>query len=338
MLLSKITFNSWSQSNLRSQEFLLKDQKTPLPRALEIRRRSEKRQKKAKGRPHNKSTALPSRIPMSADSFRKCFCNVCSQPIEFELSRAGELVQCPHCGMDTVLYLTRTAPDEAKPKPLSTPEPQPPQLDTCRDCGSPVSPRAKTCPRCGAFFSKDPPRHGVFYYVFWGVVSLAITFFILGVVGFFIGAAGLTALFANVEEFTQARHHLAPPAPPAEDPENQARADYIHLVKIYDFTAKYYDSIADGKVPGVEFKLRNTGDRTLRKVDVLVLFKDREGVTISEEHYYPVLVSEFSSDPPLRPGYIWQMERDRFLAAKKVPSEWAEGFADARVIDVEFSK
>ena len=34
-----------------------------------------------------------------------CRCNVCSQPIEFERHRAGQTVVCPHCQMETRLYL-----------------------------------------------------------------------------------------------------------------------------------------------------------------------------------------------------------------------------------------
>jgi DNA-directed RNA polymerase subunit RPC12/RpoP len=38
-------------------------------------------------------------------SLPACPCNVCSAKIEFEPSRAGETIACPHCGMDTLLYI-----------------------------------------------------------------------------------------------------------------------------------------------------------------------------------------------------------------------------------------
>ena len=34
-----------------------------------------------------------------------CRCNLCSGEIEFEAARAGETITCPHCAMETVLYL-----------------------------------------------------------------------------------------------------------------------------------------------------------------------------------------------------------------------------------------
>ena len=92
-------------------------------------------------------------------------------------------------------------------------------------------------------------------------------------------------------------------------------------------------------MPGVEFKLKNKGDRTLRKVEVTVYFKDHSGAIIAEEDYNPVLVTKYSfggDNKPLKPNYIWQLERGKFLQAKSVPSEWAKGKAEARITDIDF--
>ncbi|HZL13258.1 MAG TPA: DUF6232 family protein [Verrucomicrobiae bacterium] len=34
-----------------------------------------------------------------------CTCNLCSNQIEFESNAAGQTVACPHCGMDTMLFI-----------------------------------------------------------------------------------------------------------------------------------------------------------------------------------------------------------------------------------------
>lgn len=34
-----------------------------------------------------------------------CTCNLCSKQIEFESSAVGQTVACPHCGMDTMLFI-----------------------------------------------------------------------------------------------------------------------------------------------------------------------------------------------------------------------------------------
>ena len=126
-----------------------------------------------------------------------------------------------------------------------------------------------------------------------------------------------------------------------EDEEANAKTSYIKdYLTLYDLRANYMDSILDGKVPGVLFKLRNTGDRDLDMVKVTILFKDAEGTIIHEENYTPVLVSEFSfgDNKPLKAGYIWQMESRKFYAGKSVPSEWKEGSVDAEISNIRFSK
>jgi hypothetical protein len=126
-----------------------------------------------------------------------------------------------------------------------------------------------------------------------------------------------------------------------EDEETKAKTAYIQVhLSLYDVKARYMDSILDGKVPGVLFKLRNTGDRDLEMVEVTFLFKDASGTVIHEEEYHPVLVPEFSfrDSKPLKAGYVWQMESGKFYAAKSVPSEWKDGSVDAKISDIRFTK
>jgi hypothetical protein len=120
----------------------------------------------------------------------------------------------------------------------------------------------------------------------------------------------------------------------------KAKQDYIKNLEIYDFKARYRDSILDGRIPGVEFKIKNNGSETLDEVKVTVYFKNAKGNTIAEEDYFPVLVSSFSlsNNKPLKPNYIWQMERGKFYGAKSVPSEWKEGEAEIRITDLRFGK
>ena len=113
------------------------------------------------------------------------------------------------------------------------------------------------------------------------------------------------------------------------------------LLELSDFQARYIESVSKGRIPGVTFKLRNNGDQTLEEVKVVVFFKDAFGSVIAEEDYLPVLASEynFSGDKkPLKSGYIWQMEQGKFYSAKSVPTEWAEGAAEAMVTEIRFAK
>lgn len=117
--------------------------------------------------------------------------------------------------------------------------------------------------------------------------------------------------------------------------EKAARA-YLPKVTLYELTSQYYKTYTDEKLPGVEFKLKNTGDKALSKVQVVVYFKDADGKVIAEERYIPVLAGGYTRKAPLQPGYIWQIESGKFLTAKSVPSEWKEGSVEAKVTSVEF--
>lgn len=129
----------------------------------------------------------------------------------------------------------------------------------------------------------------------------------------------------------------AAPAAEMDTPEEIAYArDHLQL---YDLRARYFDSLLDGSIPGVRFKIKNNGSRTLTEVEVKVVFYDKDGKAIAEETYHPVLVSEYNygnDNKPLRPNYIWQQEPDSFYAAKAVPSEWEVGKATATITSVKF--
>lgn len=66
------------------------------------------------------------------------------------------------------------------------------------------------------------------------------------------------------------------------DPENadaqrdlkeiEYKKDYYNKVELYDLEAKYYETLLFGKVPGVRFKIKNNGNRTLDKIKVIFFF------------------------------------------------------------------
>lgn len=119
------------------------------------------------------------------------------------------------------------------------------------------------------------------------------------------------------------------------------KQEYLNKVKLYDLRAKYYETYLEKNVPGVEFKIKNEGDRTLSEVQVTVYFKDANGIIIAEKQYHPVLVTKYSfggDNKPLKPNYIWQQERGHFYKADSVPTEWKEGFVSANITNIEFSE
>ena len=120
--------------------------------------------------------------------------------------------------------------------------------------------------------------------------------------------------------------------------EFEEKQKYIKDLKLYRFSAKYFSTYFDGKVPGVQFKIKNNSKKTLSLVEVTVFFNDKSGNVIHEEKFHPVNSSPyaFGDRKPLKPGYIWQMEKDKFYKAEKVPSEWRSGSATAKITDIKF--
>jgi hypothetical protein len=124
-----------------------------------------------------------------------------------------------------------------------------------------------------------------------------------------------------------------------EEIEKQA---YIKNMVLYNLKAKYYKFDLKEKVPGVEFKLKNKGDRTLKEVEVTVYFKDASGAIIAEENYHPVLVTKYSfsgsDNKPLKPNYVWQIKGGGVYRTDSVPSEWKEGAVSAKITNIEFEE
>src|SRR5690348_6450980 len=82
-------------------------------------------------------------------SWTRCICSVCSGHLEFDSDLAGETIQCPHCGMPTILFIPRT------PLPLPAGRASKPLL--CPDCGTTIGPAARSCGGCGRVIERLAP-------------------------------------------------------------------------------------------------------------------------------------------------------------------------------------
>lgn len=142
-------------------------------------------------------------------------------------------------------------------------------------------------------------------------------------------SSGIEAAEAGIEKTTKAMEEFT------------EKMSYMNKVEITEFVAQRIDTYLKKDVPAVRISLKNNGDRSLDKVKVVVYFKDKDGNTIFEEDYHPVLVSKysFSSDnKPLKPGYVKEMEKGKYYTLKSALSDWQEGKATAKIVDIEFTK
>jgi len=82
--------------------------------------------------------------------------------------------------------------------------------------------------------------------------------------------------------------------------------------------------------------IRNLGNRTLNKVEMIIYFLDKDGMPIFEETYSPVWVSEYStgvSNKPLKPNY----SRRFGYSIEDVPPDWAKK-VKAEITEIRFER
>jgi len=288
-------------------------------------------------------------------------CPHCKETVSVDSSYAGRVGQCPYCDEKTRI------PEQSKSQQPAVPTPQRQNMDTT-GLGLGIASLAMgimalviawvpflglvTLPVAaiggllgiiGIIIPLVTKRRGVGFPIA-GLITCVVA---VGIQGVATGVAAYRAS-ALVEDFSYTPSYTPPTVVPfAEDLggsvkiEGIAEADYArdHVV-MYDVASAYFDTYLDGRVPGVVFKLKNTGTRPLKTVRVRFYFRDATGAIIAEEDYYPVNADSLSFDSlgkVLKPGYIWQLEKDKFLRAPSVPSEWQEGSGRFEILSVEFA-
>jgi hypothetical protein len=129
----------------------------------------------------------------------KCKCELCSGHLEFERLHAGTIVPCPHCGIDTLLYVSQPATQELQPS-LAPPGPR---TKRCPFCAELILEDAIKCKHCGEFLdaagvrvTPELPRpRGAGIAPYWK----RLCYLILGtVLGFFLLLAILTNVNFNL--------------------------------------------------------------------------------------------------------------------------------------------
>ncbi len=111
-------------------------------------------------------------------------------------------------------------------------------------------------------------------------------------------------------------------------PEKRAYLDKVLLKDVH-----VADNVLNEK--SVFGEVKNTGDRSLKEVKIMIYCLDRDGRAVFEKEYYPVLVSDrrfsTSNDKPLKPNYS-----EKFgYRLDDAPSEWS-GKVRVEVVDIEF--
>ena len=95
-------------------------------------------------------------------SWTRCTCGICFGHLEFDSEHVGETIQCPHCGMPTILFIPRIPRTSSQPIPAKRLS-----LSVCSRCGASLDQAAERCPECGQAVQKPAPgRNGEGRYSF----------------------------------------------------------------------------------------------------------------------------------------------------------------------------
>ena len=114
----------------------------------------------------------------------------------------------------------------------------------------------------------------------------------------------------------------------------QELKEYLGKIKIYNLKANF-SNFSEGKFPAIDFKLKNEGNRELKRVEITVYFKDKKGNNIYEQKYNPIWTTSYEKET-LKPNYIWGQEKGKTYLSKSVPEEWNAGEVEAKVTKIEF--
>lgn len=115
---------------------------------------------------------------------------------------------------------------------------------------------------------------------------------------------------------------------------------YRRKIRLYDLQFGLYDTQQDGKIPGLSFKLRNDGDKTLTEVKVRASFLNRNGEVIARETLTPIRAGSTSanqSGTALKPDEEWAMEPGLFFHTRTVPPDWDASKLEAEISDLKFA-
>ena len=118
--------------------------------------------------------------------------------------------------------------------------------------------------------------------------------------------------------------------------EEEEKEDYFKKVELYDLEQNLLNN--GGEVLTViRFKLKNEGERTLKRVQVTVYLKDSDKNIIANEVFYPIadLATAVPITEPLKPGNTYQPKANKWYIINP-PEEPTARYIEAKVTGIEF--
>jgi hypothetical protein len=140
--------------------------------------------------------------------------------------------------------------------------------------------------------------------------------------------SALGNIFGNANTASEAGQNASKPSA-STDPEKQNYLQFIQVNKV-----EVGRTILEE--PGVFGEVKNTGNRTLTRVEITIYFLNKQGQPVFEKQFPAVLAGSGTfgrDDKPLKPGYSQKFG----VKAEDAPSEWAKAVT-VKVTDVDFEQ
>lgn len=190
---------------------------------------------------------------------------MCKQSLDAPEELANQLIECPTCAQTIEVPLCSSS---AHTDPLPPPIPPQPTL-------RPPPVHSSVVP--------SPGRHGIFYYVFWGTLSLFATLAILFVGFLFLTAAG-GAFLSGLAGHTAAR---------SEKTSHNSSAPVVRLR-----LGKWNWHKSSSSHVTAEGEITNISSESLKNVEAVVTFRTKSGDFITSDSaiidYNPLLPNQTS--------------------------------------------
>ncbi|MBC8295775.1 MAG: hypothetical protein H8E55_08285 [Pelagibacterales bacterium] len=116
----------------------------------------------------------------------------------------------------------------------------------------------------------------------------------------------------------------------------EAKQDYIkNYLVLFEIEATNCNFGGDEKTPCLRYAIKNIGSETLKKIEVIVYFLDKNGKAFFEKKYHPISI--YSIDGVLKPNYTYRRNKDTYMSIENLGDEWS-GKVKIEIVDIEFAE
>ena len=126
---------------------------------------------------------------------------------------------------------------------------------------------------------------------------------------------------------------------PTVDDVDPLTAEYAKLIEIDITSAKYIRTYTKGRVPGLRFRVKNNGARTIERLVVVVFFLDVNDAPIGEEEISLITnFGMFSDTGLLKSNYSMKIpdDPDEYRVSPHITSEWKPGNVQLVIKEIQF--